>query len=173
MSTLSRRCAPVMLWLTLCWLALIAGCANFYARPEGTSQAYLQRHWQGRLAVTVESDPIQAFSANFSLEGSPTEGTLALTSVIGTRLATMHWSARTATLQTSKELLHFDSVDALLTQALGAPLPLPALFGWLRGDATAPPGWEVDLKDRPIGRIRARRLSPDAAADIKIIVEPG
>ena len=164
-----RRWAPAMRWLAMCWLLLLASCANFNARPENPTQAF----WQGRLAVHIASDPAQAFSANFALEGSPGDGVLALTSLLGSRVATLHWSPHTATLQTSKELLQFDSVDAMVTHSLGAPLPMAALFGWLRGDPAAAPGWEVDLKDLSAGRIRARRVAPDAAADIRIILEPG
>lgn len=158
-----------MLWLAMCWLTLLASCANFSARTGNPSQAV----WQGRLAVHIASDPAQAFSANFVLEGSASDGALALTSLLGTRVATLRWSADAATLQTSKELRQFDSVDALVNHSLGAPLPMAALFGWLRGNPDAPPGWEVDLKDLSAGRIRARRLAPDAATDIKIILEPG
>lgn len=133
-------------------------------------------HWQGRLAIRVASAPPQALSAGFSLEGTAQTGTLTLTSVLGTRLATMRWSPESATLQTPRELLEFASVDAMVTHSTGASFPLGALFGWLQGDPDSPRGWAVDLRDLPSGRIRAWRLAAeaagDAAAEIKIILEP-
>lgn len=156
--------------LVLWGLLLIGGCAPLPTKPPTVATP---SSWQGRLSVKVDAQPPQAFSANFALEGSAEEGALTLTSVLGTRLAEMHWGADTATLQTPHELLRFDSVDAMVRHSVGTPLPLNALFGWLKGSAGAAPGWAVDLGDRSAGRIRAWRLAPDAAAEIKIILDPG
>lgn len=165
-----RRTAPAMRRMALCWLLLLSGCATHTARHP---PMHAQATWQGRLAVKIASDPPRAFSADFALEGSANEGALALTSVLGTRVATLRWSPRNATLQTPQEVLTFESADAMVAHSLGAPLPMGALFGWLQGDSTAPPGWEVDLQELPLGRLRARRLGPDSPADIKIVFEPG
>ncbi len=166
---LSRLAPALALWAA-CWLLLVSGCANLsndHARDPA------QDFWQGRLAVKVASEPPQAFSANFALQGSATQGSLALTSLLGTSLATLHWNADTASLQTPYESLQFTSVDAMVAHSVGTPLPMAALFAWLHGDARAPAGWAVDLQDQPAGRIRAWRLAPDAAAEIKIILDPG
>jgi outer membrane lipoprotein LolB len=85
----------------------------------------------------------------------------------------MRWSVGAATLQTPQELLKFASLDAMVAHSVGTPLPMEALFGWLQGDPSAPAGWAVDLQDLDTGRIRAWRLAPDKAAEIKIILEPG
>jgi len=156
--------------LLLWGLLLIGGCAPL---PTKTPTETTASRWQGRLSVKVQAQPAQAFSANFALQGSADEGALTLTGVLGTRLAEMHWGADAATLQTPQELLRFDSVDAMVRHSVGTPLPLNALFGWLTGRDGAPPGWAVDLGERSVGRIRAWRLAPDAAAEIKIILEPG
>lgn len=161
------RWAPAAL-LALCGLSLLSACASFNPRPTNSAQAL----WQGRLAVNIASSPAQAFSANFVLEGSPNEGALELSSLLGMRVAALRWSPQAATLQTPQERLQFESVDAMVAHSLGTALPMAALFGWLQGDAFAPPGWEVDLQDLPAGRLRARRLAPTPAADIKIILEP-
>ncbi|MDH4478788.1 MAG: lipoprotein insertase outer membrane protein LolB [Rhodoferax sp.] len=164
---------PARAWagllLALGWLLLLSGCAPLQTQHP----AQAQTRWQGRLAVKVATEPPQAFSANFALQGSAAQGALSLTSVLGTRLADMRWGADAATLQTPKESLRFDSVDAMILHSVGTPLPLNALFGWLQGRAGAAAGWDVDLQDLPSGRIRAWRLAPDAAAEIKIILDPG
>jgi outer membrane lipoprotein LolB len=121
----------------------------------------------------VASEPPQAFSANFALLGSALQGSLELSSVLGTRLATLRWDASSATLQTPTELLQFASVDAMVAHSMGTPLPLAAVFAWLQGEAATAAGWAVDLQDLPAGRLRAWRLAPDAAAEIRIILEPG
>lgn len=164
------RATSLRTLLALCWLLMLSGCANL--SPRSPSEA-ATNHWQGRLAVKVASDPPQAFSAQFALQGSSAEGSLSLTSILGVRLATLRWNERSATLQTPTELLPFSSVDAMLAHSMGTPLPLAAVFGWLQGEAASAAGWAVDLQDLPAGRIRAWRLAPDAPAEIRIILEPG
>jgi outer membrane lipoprotein LolB len=165
--------------LTTCWLLLATGCASPTPPSAATNSALSASasvpppSWQGRLAAKVASDPPQAFSASFLLQGTAEEGQLALSSLLGTRVATLRWSAGAATLQTPQETLQFPSVDAMVAYSVGAPLPMEALFGWLQGNPSAPAGWAVDLQDLAAGRIRAWRLAPDAAAEIKLILEPG
>ena len=165
-----RACALLGAWLLGCSLLLAAGCANVETR-SATDPA--QPVWQGRLAVKVESNPPQAFSANLVLVGSQNQGTLTLTSVLGTSLATMRWDAFSASLKTPQTTQEFASADDLVAHSVGTPLPIATLFGWLRGNATTVAGWHVDLQALDSGRIRAWRLAPDAAAEIKIILEPG
>jgi len=155
-------------WLVVCCLSLLTACANFNSLHDKT----MQDSWQGRVAVNIASDPAQAFSAHFALQGSASEGVLTLTSMLGTREATLRWSAHAAALQTPQELRQFESADAMLMHILGTPLPLATLFGWLQGERVPGPGWDVDLLNLAAGRIRARRLAPDPAAEIKIILEP-
>lgn len=160
--------------LALCWLLMLSGCANLDLNiiPRSPIEA-ATNHWQGRLAVKVASEPPQAFSAQFTLQGSSAQGSLSLTSMLGMRLATLRWGESSATLQTPTELLQFNSADAMVAHSMGTPLPLAAVFGWLQGEAASAAGWAVDLQDLPAGRIRAWRLAPDAAAEIRIILEPG
>jgi len=165
-----RACALLSVWLLGCSLLLAAGCANVETR-SATDTA--QPVWQGRLAVKVESTPPQAYSANFVLVGSPNQGTLTLTSVLGTSLATLRWDAFGASLKTPQTMQEFASADDMVAYSVGTPLPIATLFGWLTGDATTVAGWQVDLQSLASGRIRAWRLAPDAAAEIKIILEPG
>jgi len=154
----------------LCWVLLATGCADI--RPRSAAGPALPS-WQGRLAVSVASEPPQAFSASFVLRGSAYQGTLALTSVLGTSLATLRWDADGALLTSPERTQKFLSVNEMVSSSMGTPLPIAALFGWLQGDATPAPGWQVDLQSRAQGRIKAWRLAPDAAAEIKIILDPG
>jgi len=165
-----RACALLGAWLFGYSLLLATGCANVETR-SATDPA--QPVWQGRLAVKVDSTPPQAFSANFVLAGSPNQGMLTLTSILGTSLATLRWDAFSASLKTPQTTQEFASADDMVAHSVGTPLPVATLFGWLRGDATTAAGWQVDLQSLDSGRIRAWRLAPDAAAEIKIILDPG
>ncbi len=170
--TARNRSPGAALWalLALCWVLMLGGCASPTVRssPDGA-----QAGWQGRLAVKVASEPPQAFSAHFELLGSATQGSLELSSILGTRLATLRWDASSATLQTSVDLLRFSSVDAMVAHTMGTAFPIAAVFGWLQGEAATAADWAVDLQELPAGRLRAWRLAPDAAAEIRIILEPG
>lgn len=165
-----RSCAWLGTWLLGCCLLLAAGCANVDPRTAADPE---QPVWQGRLALKVAGEPAQAFSANFVLRGSASRGTLSLTSILGTSLATLSWDAQSATLKTPQTVQQFASADDLVSHSVGTALPIATLFGWLHGDATPVEGWQVDLQSLAQGRIKAWRLAPDAAAEIKIILEPG
>jgi len=155
----------------VCLLAivLIAGCAsNTRARDPNDS---LSSRWQGRLSLKVDSTPVQAFSADFDLQGDAHAGSLSFFSPLGSTLARLQWDADGALLQTAGEAQHFDSLNNLTRHATGATLPVASLFEWLRGNAPFTPGWEVDLHELPIGRLMARRVAPDTPALLKIILD--
>ena len=91
----SRRC---VLALGLGALTALAGCASpvplrpasqepSTQEPLSTTQAKPgaevvpkpepeRTHWSGRLALTIETDPVQHFSANFELWGNADSGSL-------------------------------------------------------------------------------------------------
>jgi outer membrane lipoprotein LolB len=149
------------------WL-LLSGCAS--PRAQSNAAAELQSHWQGRLAVKVFSKPVQAFSANFELEGRPTKGALVLTSPLGTTLARMQWDAQSATLVANGKQQRFDSLQELALQATGADIPVASLFAWLEGRAEAVPGWQVDLSELPDGRLQAHHTE-EVQSELKIILD--
>ena len=61
---------------------------------------------------------------------------------------------------------------SLAQQATGTELPVAALFDWLRGTATAAPGWDADLSQLPEGRLLARRMADSApAVELRILLE--
>lgn len=137
---------------------------------EGTFDAE-PNQWSGRLGLTVVSDPPQSFSAGFALRGDPQAGELTLTSPLGNTLAVMQWQPGEALLRQGEQTQHFDSLDALAQQATGTPLPVAALFGWLRGQPQSVPGWQVDLSRVPDGRLFAQRLAPPPAAELRLVLD--
>ena len=146
--------------------ALLAACATPRAPQVG------QAAWTGRLGLQVHSLPPQSVSVGFELTGSPQAGELALTSPLGNTLATVRWAPGQAELQRGGQVMRRDSLDELTTELGGTALPVAALFAWLRGQPEAAAGWEADLSRQPEGRINARRLTPEPAAELRIIFEP-
>jgi len=164
---------PLRLWLAaglLIAIFLIAGCA----RPiSATATNGIKKDaWSGRLSLHVKSEPEQSFSAAFELKGRPERGELTLVSPLGNVLGVLRWSPGQAELDPgNRPVQHFDSVEALMVQATGAALPLPALFAWLQGDNAAVSGWQADLSRQAEGRIVARRTQPAPEADLRVVLD--
>jgi outer membrane lipoprotein LolB len=129
------------------------------------------QYWRGRLALRVDSEPPQAFSAGFELSGQATQGELRLYSPLGTVLAELRWTPQTATLTRNGETQQFDSLDALATQASGAALPVATLFQWLAGVQTTADGWRADLSQLDAGRLTAQRTAPAPATELRLLLE--
>jgi outer membrane lipoprotein LolB len=123
------------------------------------------------MSVHVHSEPVQQFSASFELRGSPEAGELIFTSLLGITLAQLRWDVLGATLYTSGASQPFESFDALTQYIVGTSLPVGDLFEWLHGNAKATSGWQVDLTDFQAGRMSARRLLPEPAADLQLVLE--
>lgn len=148
----------------------LGGCAQ----PPRSKDADAAAHagWRGRLALRVENGQgPQSFSAGFELSGTPQAGELVLSTPFGTTLATLTWTAQDATLRTNGEVRHFESVDALATQATGAALPIAALFLWLSGQHATAAGWQADLSQLSDGRLMAQRTHPEPAAELRIVLD--
>ena len=128
--------------------------------------------WRGRLAIRVESEPVQVFSAAFELSGSAPAGALTLFTPLGTTAAALNWTPEGSTLRTNLEVRQFATLGALMRQTLGTELPIAALFDWLAGDTAASAGWQVDLSQRPNGRITVRRQSPLPMAELRVVLDP-
>ncbi len=144
--------------------ALLAACAS---TPEPG-----QASWSGRLALQVQSEPPQSFSAAFTLRGAPSRGDLSLTTPLGSTIASLAWEPGTAVLRANGEVRRFDSIDALSREATGTALPLAALFDWLAGRPAEVPGWQADLSRIETGRLVARRASPAPSAELRIVLDP-
>ena len=148
-------------------VSLLAGCAHPVRTPEQRPAQF----WSGRLALQVEESQSHSFAAGFELEGSAQAGELKLFSPLGGTLAQLAWAPGSATLNAGGKTQQFDSLEALAAKATGTPLPVAALFDWLRGLNTSIPGWEADLSQLAEGRLRARRVSPPPAADLRVAID--
>jgi outer membrane lipoprotein LolB len=146
---------------------VLAGCAVPPRAPAGDDAQV----WTGRLALTVEGNQSQSFSAAFELRGQPEAGQLTLYSPLGGTLAVLAWTPQAATLRSGEQVRQFASIDALAVEATGSALPLAALFDWLRGVETAAAGWQADVSQLPQGRLRAQRSAPPPAADLRVALD--
>lgn len=163
---MSLRCAPAWLWAAMCAL-LLAGCTV----PPRTPATPGTQVWTGRLALTVEGQASQSFSAGFELKGAPDAGELSLFNPLGGTIAVLGWSPGNASLRSNGTTRQFPSLEALAQEATGAPLPVAALFDWLAGRATPISGWEPDVSQVAEGRLRARRTDPTPPADLRLLFE--
>lgn len=158
--------------LALAIAGALSGCASPSTspfsqpmRPDNTA------HWEGKLSVKVYSAPVQSFSANFELQGSPHDGLLVLSSAIGTTLAELHWAPHSAILRTDSENRQFDSIESLAREVTGADIPVDSLFDWLAGQPGRAGHWTADLSDVANGRITAHNGQQRPQAELKIIFE--
>ena len=149
---------------------LIAGCAqSISGMAPNNSKKEL---WTGRISLNIKSEPEQFFSAGFELKGKPDRGELTLISPLGNVLGVLRWSPGKAELDSgNQKIQRFDSVDALMTQATGAAVPLSALFAWLQGDNVNVSGWSADLSRYGEGRILAKRAQPTPQADLRVVLD--
>jgi outer membrane lipoprotein LolB len=155
-------------WLLAALCAfLLAACATppRSVVPPGTQV------WTGRLALTVEGQASQSFSASFELKGAPENGELRRFNPLGGTVAVLAWAPGSATLRSGGNTRQFDSLEALAQEATGAPIPIAALFDWLAGRATPVAGWQPDVSQVAEGRLRARRVEPPPVADLRVAFE--
>lgn len=161
----------VLLWLLTCAaLTLAVGCAQQAAQPPQVL-ASERTAWNGRLALQVEDQASQSFSAGFELQGSAANGQLRLFSPLGSVLAQVEWAPGWARLQSSGEVRESDSLEELLAQTLGTPIPVTALIAWLQGTQTTASGWQADLSALDNGRLVATRYAPEPRAVLRVAFE--
>jgi outer membrane lipoprotein LolB len=155
-------------WAGLLSLALLlAACA---APPRTPTPPGVQS-WSGRLALNVQGQSNQSFSAGFELKGAPERGELTLTNPLGGTVAVLDWAPGVATLHSNGTTREFDSLADLAQEATGAPIPVAALFDWLRGKPTPVEGWQPDVSQVAKGRLHARRTDPPPPADLRLVFE--
>jgi outer membrane lipoprotein LolB len=150
-------------------LLLLAGCANSPRVVNTPGQPVTQ--WSGRLALRIDADPVQSFSAGFELKGNAQSGELSLYSPLGATIAQMAWTPGDARLRWDGKERSFDSMDALTLQATGTELPVASIFHWLAGDNVSTLGWQADLRELPRGRLVARRNAPLPNVEMRLVLE--
>lgn len=151
-------------WCLVLCLIWLSGCAQPVQSSEGK-----ENFWSGRLALQVEDQASQSFSALFELRGSAQSGGLVLISPLGNRLAQLDWKDGHAKLITgAQETRTSDSLDNLLLEATGTRIPVAALFSWLQGTQASEPGWQADLSGLADGRLIAHRIDPAPKATLRV-----
>ena len=165
----STRSLCTALLLVTGWLA---GCVTppKPATPSSATTAPTMRTGRLSLQVQQEATP-QSFIVAFELTGDAHNGSLRLFGPLGSIMAIAQWSPTTATLQHTGRVRTFESLDALLEELTGAPLPSAALFDWLNGHNTEADGWKADLSQYPQGKIRAQRHQPQPAATLQMVLQ--
>jgi len=153
-------------WLVLCALWL-AGCA------QPTPSAPVEENsWNGRIALQIDGQASQSFSAMFELRGTAQAGGLVLLSPFGNRIAQLDWKDGHAQLVSGQDTRTSDSLDTLLQDVTGTRIPVTALFSWLKGTQASATGWQADLTGIADGRLTARRDDPQPTATLRIALTP-
>ena len=153
-------------WLVLCALWL-AGCAQ----PMPSTPAE-ENSWTGRIALQIDGQASQSFSAMFELRGTAQAGGLVLLSPFGNRIAQLDWKDGHAQLVSGQDSRTSDSLDTLLQDVTGTRIPVTALFSWLKGTQASATGWQADLTGIADGRLTARRDDPQPTATLRIALTP-
>ena len=168
-------------------LALTSACTSLAPLPPSAAES---APLSGRLAIRVEASPggdARSFSAAFDLRGSAGDGSLGLSTPLGSVLARARWQPGEVSLATPQETRRFADLDALTREVLGESVPVEAWFDWLQGrpwpgaPSTARPlatnsaaagfeqlGWAVDLSRLGDGRVVAVRERPAPAVTVRI-----
>lgn len=162
----TRLARTALLWLLMVTLWGLGGCAQ----PLRVA-ASAPNHWSGRLALQIEDQAAQSFSAGFDLQGDADQGELTLYNPLGGVLARLHWRSGHATLQSGQETRTSSSLEDLLRQATGTSMPVAALFDWLAGQHASAEGWQADLSAIEEGRLVARRHTPEPRATLRIALD--
>jgi outer membrane lipoprotein LolB len=160
------RVAPALAALAVA----LAGCAT--SVPPASVDLIA-----GRLALQVDGDgrqPARSLGAVFELRGDAARGDFALFTPLGTTLAQARWQPGDVELVTGEGTYRFATLDAMTQRMVGEPLPLAALFDWLRARPWAGAasvanatgfeqlGWAVDLSRHRDGAVLLRRAQPPA-----------
>lgn len=153
-------------WLVLCALWL-AGCAQPMAKAPMDEDS-----WSGRIALQIDGQASQSFSALFELRGTPQAGGLVLLSPFGNRIAQLDWKDGHAQLLSGQDTRTSNSLDTLLQDVTGTRIPVTALFSWLKGTQASATGWNADLSGIADGRLTARRSDPQPTATLRIALTP-
>ncbi|HVL46303.1 MAG TPA: lipoprotein insertase outer membrane protein LolB [Acidovorax sp.] len=137
-----------------------------------TQASVEQDSWSGRIALQIDGQASQSFSALFELRGTPQAGGLVLLTPFGNRIAQLDWKDGHAQLLSGQDTRTSESLDALLQDVTGTRIPVTALFSWLKGTQASATGWQADLTGIADGRLTARRSDPEPTATLRIALTP-
>lgn len=84
-------------------------------------------------AERPDGTPNPVMNAQFDLSGNEHQGSLRLSTPLGTTLADARWSRQGVLLVTEQGLQHFDDLEAMSQAVFSQNVPLPALWHWLQG----------------------------------------
>ena len=107
---------------------LAAGCAAVPPAPAVVIS--------GRLAVVVAAhagEPARQLAGSFELRGDAQRGQLDLVSPLGVTIARARWAPDRVELDAAEGPIAYASLDELTDRTFGEPMPVAALFDWLRG----------------------------------------
>lgn len=147
--------------------------------------AITPRHWEGRMSVKLDAHldlAAEGISFAFDLQTQGDQGTLALSTPLGTQMALIRWTAQEAILSNAEGTHTYPDLESLSDALLGEALPLHALTHWLDGrPATDRPhqplatsagfeqdGWQIDLSGFERDLLVARRPASSAARGITL-----
>jgi outer membrane lipoprotein LolB len=127
---------------------LISACSSqrpLLSRTSTNQNLASQSSWNGKINLTLDSEPKQFFAAEFDLEGDAQSGDMQFYSPLGTTLAAAKWETGVAQLIVpGKDPFQFDCLNALNQKLLGTELPVNMIFEWANGATPIPPkGWSV------------------------------
>lgn len=166
---------------------VLSGCASLRSPAlEGLAMAA-----SGRLAIRIDAaqpgESARSSTAFFELLGEPARGELRLSNSLGTTLAVAYWQPGEAWLRAEGKTRRYTDLDELTREMVGEPLPVAALFDWLRGrpwngEASEPLpggepgfmqlGWRVELARAGDGLITAVRPSAPSVT-VRARLDPG
>jgi outer membrane lipoprotein LolB len=146
----------------------LIGCAQ----PPKIHSPGTPPSWSGRIAIAIDSAPVQRWNANFELEGGPSEGALRLFSPLGQTLASAQWQQTGAQLHQNNTVRAYNHMAELTETLIGTALPLEPFFDWLQGKPTPSQGWTVDTSGHAQGRIQAERLTPLPTVQLRLVLDP-
>ena len=154
---------------------LLSGCASLKHQDAEVREGDLRL--TGKLSVQVDAEDgspdgkKRGGSGAFELIGGPSAGQLELSTPLGSLVARASWTRDEAVLKTPDAERVYFNLDALTREMLGEPIPVAALFDWMRGrawpDAPSTPmengfeqlGWRIDLSRFADGVLIATRTA--------------
>lgn len=149
----------------------LLGCASSRRAPPDDGSPRPAHLWSRRLALKMDGDTPQSWSASFELLGTPEQGSLDLFSPLGSTVAHLEWTPDQALWQARGETRRYATLAQLAADATGTPVPITALFHWLQGQQPNLPGWQADLSQLDNGRLTARRDQPQPALELRIVLD--